>query len=80
MENITVMNKNWMKALKNLSLISEVGISMVVPILGCLMLGNYIDKRFNSSPLFLFIFIVIGVGAAFLNLYKLTIKDTKRRK
>ena len=74
------MNNKWMKGLKNMSLIGEIGISMLVPILGCLYLGNLIDKKMNTSPLFLFIFIVIGVGAAFLNLYKLTFKDTKRRK
>lgn len=35
--------------LKSLSLISQVGISMAVPIIGCMLIGNFIDKAFNTG-------------------------------
>lgn len=72
--------REWIKALENLSLVSQIGLAMAIPIFGCIWVGNYLDNKFNKSPLFLFIFIVLGVGAAFSNLYKLTFKNTKGRK
>ncbi|KDR94809.1 Putative F0F1-ATPase subunit Ca2+/Mg2+ transporter [Peptoclostridium litorale DSM 5388] len=68
---------NWVKALENLSLISQLGISMVTPILVMIWIGNYLDKKFDKSPLFLFIFIVIGVASSFMNMYKLVMRDKK---
>lgn len=67
----------WVKALENLSLISQLGISMVVPILVCVWVGNYLDNKFGKAPLFLFIFIVLGVASSFMNMYKLALRDRK---
>lgn len=73
------MGKRKGNVLENLTLISHIGISMVVPILGGLYIGKWIDERFETQPIFLFIFIIIGVMVAFLNLYKLGTKDVKNR-
>ncbi|QSX09314.1 AtpZ/AtpI family protein [Alkalibacter rhizosphaerae] len=63
------MNKNnpWM----NLALITQLGISMFIPIAGCFFLGRYLDARFETAPLFLFILTIMGVLAAFRNLFVL---------
>lgn len=66
-------------ALENLSLISYIGISMVVPILGGLYIGKWIDARFGTEPIFLLIFIVMGVIVAFMNLFKIGTKDVKKK-
>ena len=71
------------KALSNLALISQIGISMVVPIIGCVWLANYLMKRFDLGVWVLFIFIILGVMTAFTNLYKLSQfskKDEDNRK
>jgi len=60
------------KALSNLALISQIGISMVVPIIGCVWLANYLMKKFDLGVWVLFIFIILGVMTAFTNLYKLS--------
>lgn len=69
--------------IKNFSLISQLGISMVVPILMCLFLGIWLDKTFGTEPLFLIIFIILGVLSSFRNMYVLTMstieKDKKKR-
>ncbi|KXZ40530.1 Putative F0F1-ATPase subunit Ca2+/Mg2+ transporter [Alkalithermobacter thermoalcaliphilus JW-YL-7 = DSM 7308] len=70
----------WIDSLQNLSLLSQIGISMVTPIIVCVLIGNYIDERLNLSPLFLFIFIVLGVISAFINLYKIALRDKKKGK
>lgn len=61
-----------------LSLISQVGITMLVCILGCMLLGNFIDEKTGMSPLWLIVFIVLGVGAAFRNLYFIIMKEVKK--
>ncbi|OPJ55267.1 AtpZ/AtpI family protein [Alkalithermobacter paradoxus] len=70
----------WLDALENLSLISQIGISMVSPIIVCVLIGNFLDKKMNTQPLFLFIFIVLGVASSFVNLYKIALRDKKKRK
>ena len=64
--------------LENLTLVSYIGISMVVPILGGLYIGNWIDQKFSTQPIFLFIFIICGVIVSFMNLFKLATKDIKK--
>lgn len=63
-----------------LALISQLGISMIVPILGCMLLGNLIDTWTGSSPLWLVVFIFLGVGAAFRNLFYIVMKEVKKGK
>jgi len=67
-------------ALANLALISQIGISMTVPIMIGLYIGKWLDDRFGTGPIFLFIFIIMGVGSAFMSLFKLTQTDFKQKK
>lgn len=57
---------------KVLALLTQLSISMLVPILMCLGVGIFLDDFFNTSPLCLIIFVVIGVGAGFRSVYVLT--------
>lgn len=60
------------KALENVALVTQIGISMMTPIFICILLGNFIDKKLNnSSPIFLMIFTVLGVATSFVSLFKL---------
>jgi len=38
-------------------------------------IGYFLDEAFNSSPLFLVIFLIIGMAAGFANLYRSLEKD-----
>ena len=62
---------------KAFSLLSQVGIHMLVPIILCLFIGKWLDKKFGTNILFLIIFIVLGVLSSFRNLYVLVIKQYK---
>ncbi len=66
--------KNNFKIYQNLALLSQVGILMTVYIVGAVVLGNYVDGVFNSSPLALLVFLLIGIVAAFHNVFKLLMK------
>ncbi|HAG03828.1 MAG TPA: F0F1 ATP synthase subunit [Lachnospiraceae bacterium] len=60
------------EVIKALSLITQLGISMLVPIFACLIAGNLLDVFFKTGPLFMIIFIVLGVFAGFRSVYVLT--------
>ncbi|MDE6182106.1 MAG: AtpZ/AtpI family protein [Eubacteriales bacterium] len=68
------MKNNFAKAF---SLLSQVGINMIIPIILCVFIGKWIDEKLNTDPLFLIIFIILGVLSSFRNLYVLVIKDYK---
>lgn len=60
---------------KTLSLITQLGISMIVPIFLCVYVGSYLDNRFHWHtfiPL-----MVLGILAGFRNCYIL-LKDANR--
>ena len=66
---------NWVRCL---SLISQVGISMLVPILLCILFGAFLDSKTEKTPLFTVIFIFLGVGGAFRNLFYIVGKEIKK--
>lgn len=66
--------------LENLALISQLGITMIVPIIGCFLLGNYLDTKFSTGNIFLLIFTILGVLAAFRNLFMIGMKSGTDRK
>lgn len=74
-------NEKDRSALKNLALISQVGISIITPILLGVYIGQFIDKKLGTNGVFSIILILIGTGAGFLNIFKLAgSKDNKGKK
>ncbi|MCT4592766.1 MAG: AtpZ/AtpI family protein [Anaeromicrobium sp.] len=65
---------------KNLTLVSQLGIIMVVTIGGCLYIGKYLDGFMGTRYIFMLIFIILGVISAFLNIYKLIMKNFDEKK
>ncbi|MBQ2922192.1 MAG: AtpZ/AtpI family protein [Tyzzerella sp.] len=64
------------KVYRTLALISQLGISMIVPILLCTAIGVYLDEKF-SLPLTIPL-IVLGILAGGRNVYVL-VRDTSRQ-
>lgn len=71
-------NKDYKDVLKGLALISQIGISMITPILLGLFIGQFLDKKLDTTGIFAIIFILLGVGGGFVNLFKIT--STKKGK
>ncbi len=63
-----------------LSLITGLGINLIVVVGICLFLGHNLDKFFNTSPLFMIIFIIIGIITAFRNLYVVAMNSVNTKK
>ncbi|GAU75715.1 AtpZ/AtpI family protein [Fusibacter sp. 3D3] len=74
------MKKTTKSTMENLALISQVGIMMIVPIGFGVFAGDFLDDHFGTTPLFLIIMIVLGVGASFRNLMKLATTKSKEYK
>lgn len=74
------MNKNnKAKALGNVALMSHIGITMIITIGGGIFLGKFIDDKLGTNAVFLAIFTILSVLAAFLNLYKITTQGFNKK-
>lgn len=72
-------NKEKFKHLRGLYLISTVGIQLVVSIFIGLGIGVYLDNKFNTSPIFIFIFLLFGIAAGFINLFRVSRNSGKNK-
>lgn len=70
---------NTSKILENVALVNHIGITMLVTIGGGIFLGKFIDDKIGTRGVFLGIFTILSVLAAFMNLYKLTTKGFKKK-
>ena len=59
---------------KQLALVTQIGLLMAIPIFFSIFIGYWLDNKFDTSPLFLVIFILVGVYAAFRNLFVTVLK------
>lgn len=66
------------KMYENLVFVTQVGIIMVVPILGSILFGKFLDQWLNTGHIFLLIFTVLGVGSAFTSFYKFAMKKINK--
>jgi ATP synthase protein I len=65
------MDKETRKYAMQMAFASSIGIAMIVAVFGCLLLGAYLDRKFDSGHVFSVIFLFIGISAGFRNIYVL---------
>ena len=63
---------------RNFDLISQLGISVIVPIGLCIFIGVLIDKKFNSN--FIIPLIFLGIAAGARNAYRIAMASVKEEK
>ncbi|MDR1774262.1 MAG: AtpZ/AtpI family protein [Clostridioides sp.] len=56
--------------MKALSLVTQLSITVVVAIVGSILLGKFLDSKFNTGSIFTIIFIILGIGAGFSSAYR----------
>lgn len=69
--------KNKREIIYTLSLLTQIGLTMLVPIFGCILFGSFLDRKLETAPLFLAIFTIIGVMSSFRTLYIMVSKQWK---
>ncbi|MBM7615122.1 F0F1-type ATP synthase assembly protein I [Alkaliphilus hydrothermalis] len=52
---------------------------MLLPILGGLYLGRWLDDKFKTESIFLFIFIILGIISSFANLFRVAMKNVSKK-
>ncbi|WP_105618564.1 AtpZ/AtpI family protein [Vallitalea okinawensis] len=65
--------------MKGLSLVTQFGLLMAIPIFICILVGSFLDKLLGTQVLFLIIFTILGVLAAFRNMYITGMKYSKKK-
>ena len=66
------MDKNKREILKALSMISQFGISMITPILLCVLLAKFLVNRYFPSQNWIIVFgVILGALSSFYSMIKL---------
>lgn len=63
------MDNDTKKMFRTLGVLSTAGMAMAFSIGIGVVVGHYLDKRFDTAPWFFIIFLIFGIIAAFKNLY-----------
>lgn len=71
--------KMYMEIASMLSLVSQIGLMILISILGCTFIGKFLDSKFGTDPVLTLIFLLLGIGGAFMSVYKTLIVYTKRK-
>lgn len=72
--------KDWQYILKNLSLLSQMGISLAAPLLLCLFLCSWLNGRFMIGGWIYIPGFIMGLGGSFMTAYKLYLAIMKTQK
>lgn len=62
--------------IKALSMLTQIGITLITPILLCILLASWLVNKFGISNWVVIIGAMIGVASGFLNVWKI-VKDDK---
>ena len=65
------MDKDTQKYAMQMAFASTIGTAMILAVVGCLLIGSYLDRKFDSGHVFSVIFLLIGIAAGFRNIYVL---------
>lgn len=71
------MKKESRKSWRELAFYSSIGLSVALSIFIGLGIGLYIDKRYDTAPWFMLIFLGLGIAAGYRNI-GLAIKKSRK--
>lgn len=65
--------------LKYLILITQIGLSIAIPMVGSIWIGGILDRRFNGRGLIALLIFVLGIGSGCMNAYKLIMHSARKK-
>jgi len=71
------MDEERKRLLKTLSVVSSLGISVVLAIAIGILVGLKLDQWLGTKPWFFFIFLLVGIVAAFRNIFIIIGKEIR---
>lgn len=72
------MERNKKELFRSLAMVSSMGISAALAIALGVWFGLFLDRTFNTHPWFFYIFLMIGIAAAFKNIYVIAGREIKK--
>lgn len=63
---------------ENLLYLSQIGILMIVPIFGGVVIGKWLDERFQTGGLLMLVMVILCTLSGFLNVYKFIQRQLKK--
>ena len=72
LETLKLSNKKIKKknSFKDLGIFLKSGVELVSAIIIALVIGIFLDNYFQSKPIFLIIFLILGFAAGIMNVYR----------
>ncbi len=74
------MDEDRKKFLKSLSVLSSIGISVVLAIAIAVIIGLKLDEWLGTGPWFFFFFLLIGIIAGFRNIFVIISREVGKDK
>ena len=68
--NSKIKNQKKNKNFKDLGIFLKIGVELVSAIIVGLVIGLFLDNYFQSKPIFLFIFLILGFAAGIMNVFR----------
>ena len=68
--NSKTKNQKKNKNFKDFGIYLKSGVELVSAIIVALVIGVFLDNYFQSKPIFLIIFLILGFGAGIMNVYR----------
>jgi ATP synthase protein I len=62
--------KNKKREFMDVSRLTSVGIGLIISVLIGWYIGNVIDKHFHTAPVFMLVFLILGIGAGMINVFR----------
>lgn len=72
--------KNVSKTLRNLTLLTQLGLSLIMPILLCILFCWFLTSQFGIGGWIYIIGIIFGLGGSFMTGYKLYLSESAKSK
>ena len=73
--NVKIDDKN-----SNFSFAFKISVDFVAAIIVSILIGIGLDKIFSTKPIFFLIFLIFGLAAAFMNIYRTVLNIEKHNK
>ncbi len=70
-------NQETMGILRTLALLAQIGLSIVIPLVVMVWLGQLVGNWLGAETLFLIISILLGLGGGFLAVYRILFREIK---
>lgn len=73
-------NKGFNEIIKTLPLVGQLGISLVMPLLLCILLAYWLTRRFGIGGWVYIPALIFGLGASFMTAYKVYLSSVNKSK